>query len=175
MRVMTRIALAITSAIALLALVAGTALAGGWAEVTVAPVSGDPPVAGEERELRLIVLQHGITPVNWGDVNLTGRNAATGETVTVAATNMGDGEWIASVTFPTDGSWEIVVAHSDLETSALPALSVEQPSAAWLPAAIALAVLAAMGALGIATATVARSKRRSAPSVVHGLATRVEG
>ena len=176
MRVITRTAAAALSALALLTVVAGTALAGGWAEVTVAPHSGDAPVAGEERELRLTVLQHGIAPVDWGDVTLTGTNAATGETITVAARSAGDGEWIAPVTFPTDGTWQLAVAHSDLETSALPSLSVGQAeSLTWLPAVLVVAALGAMAAVGLAGMALAPSRRRTTHRTVSGAAVRAEG
>ena len=173
MRVIARTAAALISALAMLALVAGSVVAGGWAEVTVAPDVGEP-VAGEDRELRLTVLQHGVAPVDWGNVNLTGTNPETGETIAVDARSVGKGQWIATVTFPTDGTWQLAVTHSDLETSALPALTVGRPvGLAWLPA---LAVtLAGLAATGIAWAAVRRPARSSAPATVTGVATRAEG
>jgi hypothetical protein len=174
MRVITRIAAAASSALAMLTLIAGTALAGDWAEVTVAPDAGGPPVAGEDHQLRLTLLQHGMTPVDWGDVNLTGTNPVTGETITVEARSAGGGEWVADVMFPTDGTWQLTVAHSDLETSAVPSLSVERTAVlTWLPTAALVA--AGAGAAGIGAFAVARSMRRARPSTDARVATGAEG
>jgi hypothetical protein len=110
--------------------------------------------------------------VDWGNVTLTGTNSSTGEIVTVAARSVGDGEWIASISFPTDGSWQLAVAHSDLATSAVPALSVGPPaSMTWLPAAIAGVALAGLAG----AAAVARAARRGAVPTLRGVASRAEG
>ena len=111
------IAAALAAQAALMTLMTGTALAGGWAEVTMVDGAGDPPIAGEEREIRFSLLQHGVTAVDFGEAQLTAVNPDTGETITVAATNHGGGLWSAIVTFPAGGNWEIGVAHNELLTS----------------------------------------------------------
>ena len=65
---------------ALTALMTGTALAGGWAEVAITDGSEGPPIAGEEREIQFSLLQHGVTAVDFGEAQLTAVNAETGET-----------------------------------------------------------------------------------------------
>ena len=82
MRALTRSAVALLAAMALTTLAAGAVLAGGWASATLTPTSGEPPVAGEERELTVTLLQHAQTPVDFGEVQLTATHTGTGATTT---------------------------------------------------------------------------------------------
>ena len=149
MRHLTRVGAGLATLAALLALITGTALAGGWAEVVMTDASQDPPVAGETGEIEFTLLQHGVTAVDFGDVNLTAVNAETGEELTVAATSLGGGRWSASVTFPVAGSWQIGVTHNELETSGPTTLTVgPDGQLAWLPSTLTVAIFAA-GAMAV--------------------------
>ena len=117
MRLLRRLATVGTAVAVLTALMTTVALAGGWAEVVMEDGSAGPPIAGEEREIRFTLLQHGVTAVDFGEVQLKATNAETGEVISVPATNHGGGSWSAIVTFPVDGEWQIGIAHNDLETS----------------------------------------------------------
>ena len=110
-----------TLALAMLAsrsarLTAATVAAGNYAESSIIDGADTPPTAGEERELRLLLLQHGVTPVDHGSVELTAWLPGTDERLAVVATSVGDGEWVADVTFPTAGDWQMRVIHSVFET-----------------------------------------------------------
>ena len=148
------IAAALAAQAALVTLVTGTALAGGWAEVTMVDGSEDPPIAGEVREIRFSLLQHGVTAVDFGEAQLTAVHPDTGESIRVAATNHGGGMWSASVTFPQDGNWRIAIAHDELETTEpVTVMAVGQlDGVAWLPGALAfsafgLMVVAVLGSM----------------------------
>lgn len=177
MRTITRAAVALFTATALLTLVAGTTIAGGWAEATLSPAEGDPPTAGGERELRVTLLQHGVTPVDFGSTDITATNETTGESTTASARSAGDGVWVATLTFPSAGSWEIVVSHSQLEISTLAPVSVGPPAVgtSWLPAALAIGALALMAMVGLVGASIARSRRRARPLEAPGLTAHAEG
>ena len=152
MRRLTRIGAAIGGMAALLTLVSGTALGGGWAEATILTGSEDPPVAGEEREIRFSLLQHGVTAVDEGNVSLTATHQESGERIVVDATGLGGGRWSAVVVFPTDGTWEMAITHDSLLTSGPIDLAVASaPGAAWLPSAL---VLGAFGAMAVAVVVV---------------------
>jgi hypothetical protein len=150
----------------LMALATGTVLAGGWAEVTMLDGSGDPPIAGEEREIRFQLLQHGVTAVDFGDVDLTAVDPATGQAITVAATNHGGGNWSAVVTFPVDWNWQISVAHSGLLTSEPTTMVVGRVDGiAGLGGAISIGVFALMAIVVVGSALLIGRGRR--PSVAE--------
>ena len=147
----------------LLALTTATALAGGYAEALIS--GGDePPTAGEEREVRVTLLQHGVTPVDWGQVMITATLPGTGERVSVPATSLGDGEWAATLSFPSAGDWQLRVVHDQLETPQATSFSVAAaPGAAWLPGAASLAgmLLAAVVLIGAARLLAGRGRPAS--------------
>jgi hypothetical protein len=144
MRHLTRVGAGLATLAALLALITGTALAGGWAEVVMADASEDPPIAGETGEIQFMLLQHGVTAVDFGEAELTAINIETGQELTVPATSLGGGRWSASVTFPVAGSWQIGIRHNGLETSGPTTLTVGPvDQLAWLPPAFTLGVFAA--------------------------------
>ena len=151
MRHLRRLGIALGALGALMAVMTATTLAGGWAEVGMVDGSEEPPVAGEEREIRFSLLQHGVTAVDFGEVQLTAVHPESGQVITVPATNHGGGRWSAVLTFPVDGEWQIGVAHNDLETSPPTVLAVGKGSGlAWLPGAISVGafLLAAAVVLG---------------------------
>ena len=71
MRRLIRTTLSLAVLAALAAVTAGAVAAGNYAETSIVDGADTPPTAGEERELRLLLLQHGITPVDHGSVELT--------------------------------------------------------------------------------------------------------
>jgi YtkA-like len=88
---------------------AGTASAGCMATVGLSP---QPDVAaGETWTANIQVLQHGQTPMADATPSVIVANAATGEERTFPATlsNPEDGVYVASVVFPTAGSWSVAV------------------------------------------------------------------
>jgi len=151
MRHLTRVGTGLATLAALLALITGTALAGGWAEVVMTGASEDPPVAGETDEVDFTLLQHGVTAVDFGDVELTAINPDTGQELTVPARSLGGGRWSASITFPVAGDWQIGVRHNDLETSGPTTLRVGPvDQLAWLPSTLTLGIFAAVAMAVIA-------------------------
>ena len=142
MRQVFRLALSLATMATMAALTAGVVVAGNYAETSIVDGADTPPTAGEERELRLLLLQHGVTPVDHGSVELTAWLPGTDESITVPATSLGDGEWLATVTFPTAGDWQVRIVHSVFETPAAVAVAVEPvPTVAWLPAGGAIAAM----------------------------------
>jgi hypothetical protein len=163
------IAAALAAQAALVALMTGTALAGGWAEVTMVDGAGDPPIAGEEREIRFSLLQHGVTAVDFGHVQLTAINPDTGESITVAATNHGGGIWSALVTFPSDGNWEIGVAHDGLLTSEPTTMAVGRLDAfTWVPGVLAIGGFGLMAALVVGSMLLIGRRGRTAAEPTAG-------
>jgi YtkA-like len=165
MRRLIRTTLAVALLAALTAMTAGEAAAGNNAETSIVDGADTPPAAGEERELRLLLLQHGITPVDRGTVELTAWLPGTDERISVLATSAGAGEWVATVTFPTAGDWQLRVLHSELETPPASAFTVDaSSSAAWLPAggSIAAMLLVALALIVIARRIGGRAGREAA-------------
>ena len=151
MRHLRRLGIAVGALAAMLAFMTGTALAGGWAEVSLTDSPEDPPIAGEERDVRFSLLQHGVTAVDFGEVQLTATHQDSGQIIAVPARNHGGGIWSAVVTFPAEGDWQIGIAHNGLETSPPTMLAVGQHDGlAWLPGAISVGafLLAAAAVVG---------------------------
>jgi hypothetical protein len=139
MRRLTRMTISLALLAALAAVSAATVAAGGSATTTITGGGDAPPTAGEERELRVLLLQHGVTPVEFGSVDLIASLPGTDDSITVPATSIGDGEWVATVTFPTAGDWQLRIVHSQLATPAATSFAVAPPTAtAWIPAAGAI-------------------------------------
>src|SRR5688572_21558481 len=61
MRQFFRPALSLAVLATLAALTAGAVAAGNYAETSIVDGADTPPTAGEERELRVLLLQHGVT------------------------------------------------------------------------------------------------------------------
>jgi hypothetical protein len=164
---------ALVASLVLLSLLAGVALAGGWAQVVVINGAGDPPIAGEPLEYRFKLLQHGVTPVDFGRVQLTATPAGGGDEIVVQATSAGDGGWVARLTLPSDGEWQMRVVHPDLETGAVPPLNVGTTTVAvsteavtsTLPLLLALAAMGVMTLAGLTGLVMARAAHRTDPTV----------
>jgi len=102
--------LVVLSALAIALVTAGTAGAGGWATVGLAPLPTGID-AGETWRAQITVLRHGITPTDGAAPSLTIRNKQTGETATFGAKPTGKtGVYEASVVFPEAGDWSFAVA-----------------------------------------------------------------
>lgn len=112
-----RLAAAVAALLALGALSAIPAWAGNFAEVTIISGAEAPPTVGEEREIRVSLLQHGVTPVDHGTVMVLATLPGTTDTVSAEATSAGGGEWVATISLPAEGEWQLRVAHSVFETS----------------------------------------------------------
>src|SRR5918999_177331 len=99
--------------IALLALVLPAA-AGGWASATIDSGPIDP-TAGTPVDIGFTLKQHGQTPISWEMVTFTSTNAETGEQVSVEALPKGAvGHYVATVTFPSAGTWRSSLTLRDL-------------------------------------------------------------
>lgn len=108
-------------------MLASTALAGGWAEVTVPNLPTDPP-AGEETTIELNVLQHGVTPVSWPRITVIATNVATEEVTAAQAKASGpEGHYTAKITFPSEGEWTISFVSPELQMDGTATLSVSPP------------------------------------------------
>jgi hypothetical protein len=148
MRRLIRFVLALAAVAAVATLAAATVAAGNYAETSIVDGASTPPTAGEERELRLLLLQHGVTPVDHGTVQLTASLPGTDEIITVPATSVGGGEWVTTVTFPAAGDWQLRIVHSVFETPPASAFAVDaSPAAAWLPAAGSIAAMLLVAAV----------------------------
>ena len=175
MRYLARIGAALTTGTALMTLATATALAGNFGEVTIIDKGEGPPTAGETREIRFVLLQHGVAPIEDGRVDVTLTNPESGDAITVQAVHEGDGIYVASVTFPVAGDWGFAVSHEWFETSPPTTLAVTAAEAsAWLPAA--LAILAFAGAASIVIAgMVLFGLRPTGLGTAHGGPVRAEG
>lgn len=151
------------AALAALAL-ASTALAGGWAQVTVPNLPTDP-AAGEETTIELNVLQHGVTAVSWPRITVIATDAASGDTVAAQAKASGpEGHYTAKLTFPSEGEWTISFTSPELQMEGTATLSVGPALVAVTAAAAAtsgidvlplalLLMLALFAAIAIAAVT----------------------
>ena len=111
-----RIRLASVLGLLLAVALSAPAFAGGWAQAQLD--AGTPPgTEGGTTEIGFTLLQHGVTPVDWGTVTVTAVNAATGEAVTATARSDGGDHWTASLAFPSTGEWTITILHDQLEVS----------------------------------------------------------
>ena len=84
-----RAAAAIVSASALTLLVATSALAGGWANAVMDEAPNQPGGPSQPVTIGFTLLQHGVTPVDWGTTQVVLTNDATGQSVTFDARPQG--------------------------------------------------------------------------------------
>jgi hypothetical protein len=132
-------------------LLAGTVLAGGFATVSVDPPPDDPS-GGEPIAIDFTVLQHGITPVDDGPMQITLVNRDTGERTSFSATPDGSGgRWSATVTPPSAGEYDLVFTHDvEMRMIGRPVLSVGDapggigPLPGWMGLVAAVAALIAL-------------------------------
>ena len=107
--------IAACSALALTLLLATTALAGGWANAVMDTAPDEPGGPNQPVTMGFTLLQHGVTPVDWGTTQVVLTNQATGESVSFDARLQGaTGHWVAEISVPADGTWSYEVRH-DLE------------------------------------------------------------
>jgi hypothetical protein len=107
-----RAATALLSATALTLLLASTALAGGWAMATQDTPPDDPGGPNQPITIGFTLLQHGVTPVDWGATQVVLTNDETGESVIVDARQQGPtGHWVAEISVPSTGTWSYDVRH----------------------------------------------------------------
>jgi len=128
-----RLALAAPSASILTLILAATAFAGGWANAVMDTPPDDPAGTNEPVTLGFSLMQHGVTPVDWGTAQIVLTNDETGQEIVANATPQGAiGHWTAEVKLPADGTWSYQVRH-DLEITLMGA----QPIAVGAQAATA--------------------------------------
>lgn len=150
----TRFILALPMALCAALAVAGVATAGGYATATMDPPP-DEPVAGEPVQLGFTLMQHGVTPTNWGRAVFSVIDIDTSERTSYPATPSGaGGHWTVEVIFPAVGNYRFEVTH-DLQIESVnlteTTLAVGAPgtgtTAATAAPSVGLAALA--GALGL--------------------------
>jgi hypothetical protein len=159
-----RLTLVLVALASLLALSAVPVAAGGSATADVTAGLDEPPIAGEDREVRVLLLQHGVTPVDFGRVAMTATLPSSGETVTTEATSVGDGSWAATIVFPSAGQWQLRVTHNDLETPAAMAVAVADAGPSLPPLAAPIAAIAGLLLVALLVMVVVRRSRPTAPS-----------
>ncbi len=116
-----RFLLASITALSLALLVALPAAAGGWASASLQ--KGAPTDDGGS-SVGITLLQHGVTPVDWGEVGITAVNASSGERLTFSGTpRLSDGRWTTWIELP-PGSWNLAVTHTDLQVGSEEGLSL---------------------------------------------------
>lgn len=114
--------------------VASTTIAGGWAQVALDRPPVDPP-AGTGVEIGFEVRQHGETPVSWPDITVVASNRTSGDVVRTPSTPEGAaGHYVATITFPVEGSWTITFESADLLMSGTASIAVVAPIDATQPA-----------------------------------------
>ena len=160
MRRLIRTTLSLAAIAALAAVTAAAVAAGNYAETSIVEGADTPPTAGEERELRLLLLQHGISPVDHGSVQVVASLPGTDQAVRAVATSLGDGEWLASLTFPTAGDWQLRILHSEFETPPASAFAVAPAASGWLRVAGSIGAM-----LLVAVALILVARRWSAGDV----------
>ena len=74
-----RLALAASSATILSLIVAATAFAGGWANAVMDTPPDDPAGPNVPVTLGFTLMQHGVTPVDWGSAQIVLTNDQTGQ------------------------------------------------------------------------------------------------
>ena len=146
-----RLAGALATASIILALTAGAVAAGNYADVGFIDGMSEPPTAGEEREIRFSLLQHGVTPVDHGQVMLTATLPGA-DPLTFEATALGDGEWVATILVPTAGDWQLRVTHSEFETPVAVPMPVAEAAFSWPGSILPIAAIALVGVLLLAGA-----------------------
>lgn len=101
--------LVIVVALALAAIGAGSASAGGWATVGLASMP-EGVSSGETWTAEITILRHGVTPTDGATPSLTIRNKTTGASETFDAEPAGEtGMYSARVVFPDAGTWRVEI------------------------------------------------------------------
>jgi cytochrome c2 len=83
-----------------------TALAGGWAVITLDELPGEV-AANQPLEIGFMVRQHGVTPLEGRSPVITAQLAGSNKSVSVLAIEEGDvGHYAATLTLPQAGEWQ---------------------------------------------------------------------
>jgi cytochrome c2 len=141
-RIRTAIGLALLFAIVF----AFPAFAGGWAVITLDELPSNV-VAGEPLSIGFTVLQHGRTPMTDLHPTLTAKLSSAETMVFSAEPNGKPGHYVATLTFPKEGSWEwsiqaftmdqpmpvLNVAPSNTASANQPATKIESKPASLTP------------------------------------------
>ena len=148
-------------------LVTGTALAGGWATVSINQPPTDVTV-GVETNIEMTVLQHGQTPVSWPRITVVATNEGAGTVVRFEAHPVANatGLYEATLVFPSDGSWNLSYESPDLVMDGSATLDVAiaaQGAAALVTnSSLVLVALAVVGLLFLVTVAAVAIRRRGA-------------
>ena len=154
--------LIVASALVAALAAAATAGAGGWATVGFAPLP-DGTGAGETWTPKITVLQHGQTPLG----GLTPVVTITGDErmETFAATETSEvGVYDASVVFPGDGDWRVVIDSGFGESTVtygpvtIGSAAAGEPSS-FLARPVGIAIIAGLALLAAATFGLVRRRR----------------
>jgi hypothetical protein len=166
---MRRLLLSLSAALALAGLTASLAAAGGMAIVVPDESTGiDDPVAGEPFSLGFTLLQHGVTPVDDGLVEVVLASPG-GQELVSRAEAQGDGHWLVETTLPESGAWSWTVRMPNgleiVQPSGTPMITVgaapEPLDVPLLAGGLGLAFVALLGALMLAARS-ANGARRTA-------------
>jgi hypothetical protein len=138
-------------ALLLLALIAAPASAGGVAIVIPAETGGQAVTAGEATTVAFQLLQHGVTPVDFGVATVVFTDTASGETFQERATATDTaGGFAASFTYPKGGYWAWHVDHDGLIVESAPVVvgvfEADGTVPAYWPGSYPFAASTAMGA-----------------------------
>jgi hypothetical protein len=140
---------------------AGGVAAGGWAQATL-DAAVPPPKAGEPFEVGFTLYQHGVTPVNTGNVIVLA-TAPDGRQLSFAGRRSGgEAHWTATVTLPDAGSWEWRIAlpnQLEVQPSSFGSLQVIAAPAGSHEASNILAVLVALLGAALLTLVLWRGPR----------------
>jgi len=110
-------------AMLLLAFIAAPVSAGGVAIVVPAETDGRATTAGDPTTLSFQLLQHGVTPVDFGVTTVVFTDTASGESFQATATPTEKAGWFeASFTYPKGGYWAWHVDHDGLAIESAPVI-----------------------------------------------------
>jgi hypothetical protein len=116
-----RSAVAPLAALLLLLILAAPVAAGGVAVVIPAETGGRATTAGDPTTLSFQLLQHGVTPVDFGVTTVVFTDTASGESFQATATPTAKAGWFeASFTYPKGGYWAWHVDHDGLAIESAP-------------------------------------------------------
>ena len=116
-----RLAATAPLALLLVALVAAPVSAGGVAIVVPAETGGRAVTAGDATTVSFQLLQHSVTPVDFGVATVVFTDTASGESFQATATPTGKVGWFeASFTYPKGGYWAWHVDHDGLAIESAP-------------------------------------------------------
>jgi hypothetical protein len=115
---MTRRVFAATFLAALLGMLAAApTLAGGWAQASIDPAT----TPGDDDTPTIVVfglLQHGVTPVDFGSATVSAFDPASGETVEADARPLRNGRWSAELRLRPGATWRLTIQHTQLQVAA---------------------------------------------------------